>query len=395
MHQWQSRSILLILIVYSLLWLALAVRVQAQATLPQAADHYVNDYADVIEADDEGQIRTLLTELKQQTGVEVTVLTIGSIADYQQDVSAVETFAPRIFNAWGIGDKSKNNGVLILVVVKDRQMRIQLGKGYTLADDQRMQRIIDDEMLPSFRQNRYSEGIRRGALATARVVGGEAFRAPLMATTVAPAVSNLNSGAALPTPQREAPVLRIPTTDSDADKGGGLKGLLVIGGGGIIALGGAGIAWRRYQRNRPRLCSQCRIAMQRLDEQADDAFLDAGQIREELLGSIDYDVWRCPTCNRHEVERYPSFFTVYKQCPQCGYQTVESSTQTLESPTEYSEGRKQLDQRCQHCTFKQTQIVTTPRLERQTESSNISSSDSDNSSYGGGSTSGGGASGRW
>jgi uncharacterized protein len=389
MTQGQSRRLCLVIIVYSLLWLATTPGLLAQATLPQANDLYVNDYANVITPDDEVQLRTLLADLKTQTGVEATVLTIRAMADYGQDVSAVETFAPRVFNAWGIGDKSKNNGVLILVAVNDRQMRIQLGSSYTLADNARMQRIIDDEMVPAFRQERYSEGIRRGAVATARVVGGETFQmSPLVTvTTVAPGVASLNSDQAiLPTPQRAAPA---------SDRGGWNGGLLAVGGGGVAALAAAGVAWRRYQRHRPRRCPQCKVVMQRLDEQADDALLDAGQLREELLGAVDYDVWHCATCGRQEIERYPSFFTLYKQCPTCGYQTMRTTTQTLEAPTEYAEGRNQLEQRCQHCSFTHTQIVMVPRLQRQTESSSSSNSASSDNHFSGGDTSGGGASGRW
>ena len=384
----QRRRLGLAIIIYSLLWLTVMPGVLAQPTLPEARDPYVNDYAEVITADDAAQLRTLLADLKTQTGVEATVLTIRAIADSQQAVSAVDTFAPRVFNAWWIGDKSKNNGVLILVAVADRQMRIQLGSGYPPADNQRMQQIIDGEMLPAFREGQYSTGIWRGALATARALGGDAFQmtAPTAAPTNIEAVSSLDS-------ERVAPLLAQPTATND---GGSPVGLLAVGGGGIVAVVAGGVAWRRYQRYRPRRCPHCGTTMARLDDLADNAFLDAGQLREEVLGAVDYDVWRCATCSRHDIERYPTLLTLYKQCPRCGYQTVQTERQTLVAATEDTTGREQIKQSCQHCNFRHTQTVVLPKAQREAaDVDDNSSSSSSSSSFGGGSTSGGGASGRW
>lgn len=66
----------------------------------------------------------------KKTGIEAVVVTINSIGDYQTGDATIEAFATNLFNTWGIGHKKENNGVLILVAVKDRKARIELGKGY-------------------------------------------------------------------------------------------------------------------------------------------------------------------------------------------------------------------------------------------------------------------------
>jgi uncharacterized protein len=69
-----------------------------------------------------------------------------------------------VFNAWGIGDAERNDGVLILVAKSDRRVRIALGKGYSSRDDQAMQRVIDEEIVPYFQQGDDSQGVVRRAV---------------------------------------------------------------------------------------------------------------------------------------------------------------------------------------------------------------------------------------
>jgi len=156
---------------------ALLVSLVLLVSLPAAAqnypDHfekYVNDYGTVLEPKQEDEIRDWLKTL-DRSGIEMTVLTIDTMKDYGHR-GEIEPFATGLFNTWGIGDAAKNNGVLILVSRVDRQMRIELGAGYAKSFDAKMQGVIDTQMLPSFRDGDYAEGIRNGVGYTIREVTG-------------------------------------------------------------------------------------------------------------------------------------------------------------------------------------------------------------------------------
>jgi uncharacterized membrane protein YgcG len=66
----------------------------------------------------------------------------------QNTVFRIESFATNLFNTWGIGDREKSNGFMILVAVHDRRVRIELGSGYSGEMDQVMQRVMNEDMLP-------------------------------------------------------------------------------------------------------------------------------------------------------------------------------------------------------------------------------------------------------
>jgi uncharacterized protein len=165
-------------------------------------------------------------------------------------------------------------------------------------------------------------------------------------------------------------------------------------GTGAIALLGLVFGTRRYLRYRARDCVHCHRPMQRLGEAEDDAYLDGAQRTEESIGSVDYDVWHCGACDAVIVLDYSRWFSGYHRCPECRARTLRSSSTTLQSATEWSEGLVQVDERCANCSHHHTYTRTTARLSS-SSSSSWSSSSSSSSSFGGGSSSGSGSSGSW
>ena len=134
----------------------------AFAAYPQPADDYVNDFAKIIPEDSVKRLQEVLDRLEYQTGIEMTVVTVGSIYDYQTGDATIESFATNLFNAWGIGHRRANNGVLFLVAVNDRKARIELGGAYGRAYDSAMQSIMDGRIVPAFRDGAYALGIEVG-----------------------------------------------------------------------------------------------------------------------------------------------------------------------------------------------------------------------------------------
>jgi uncharacterized protein len=162
-------------------------------------------------------------------------------------------------------------------------------------------------------------------------------------------------------------------------------------GFGLVALWGA----KEWLRRRPRTCKRCRQKRRRLDEDADDAHLDAGQRREEMLASIDYDVWYCDTCDDVLVLPWQRRLSSHKTCKKCKYRTVEQRDRTLVQANYERGGKVEVTLSCAHCSHVESYTYATPQRTQTSSSSSSSSSSSGSSSFGGGSSSGGGSSGRW
>ena len=345
----------------------------AQGGYPEPTDPYVNDFAGLLTGQHAGQIRTWFAELKRETGIEAVAVTIDSIGDYNTGDTTIESFATHLFNMWGVGDKTKNNGVMILVAVRDRKVRIEVGAGYESTLNAAMQEVINEHMLPAFRRDDYSQGIYYGARAMIQKLigkwpeGGDA--APLAS----------------------APVVTRATVASAPRSNAGLEAGILTIVGATVAVGAAAFGLPRYARYRRRRCSNCKAYMTRLDETSDDVYLSSGQKVEELLETVDYDVWKCPSCGMHTLHGYNRWLSKVKPCPKCGFRTLGDTRTTLEAPTYTSGGRDQISRDCRHCEFHEEQIIVVPMLVESSSGSDSSSS----GDFGGGTSSGDGASGSW
>ena len=128
---------------------------------PVYENTYVNDYANIIGEGAEGRITSALKSLREETGIEATVLTIYTRWGFES-TGSLESFATGLFNDWGIGNAETNDGILVLVVSEDREMRVELGSGYGTAFNREAQDIIDRIFLPAFKADNYSQGIEDG-----------------------------------------------------------------------------------------------------------------------------------------------------------------------------------------------------------------------------------------
>lgn len=148
-----------------------------------------------------------------------------------------------------------------------------------------------------------------------------------------------------------------------------------------------------FFRNHPRNCKQCEKQLMKLDEQADDKYLSKGQIAEEGLKSVDYDVWLCQDCQSNENYVYRNPATKYSACSKCSFIALHlSSSRTLRSATEYNTGLREEVKICKFCGHREVKQYTIPKV---TKSSSSSGSSSSGGSWGGGRSSGGGAGSSW
>ena len=131
---------------------------------------YVSDYAGIISRDDAAVISEVSKAVKEKTGAEIAVLTVNSISPY----GSIEEYSNEVASEWGIGEKGKDNGVLIVLSKGERQVRIEVGYGLEGAiTDGISGEILDRYMMPLLKKGDYSGGLKNGALAAASVVADE------------------------------------------------------------------------------------------------------------------------------------------------------------------------------------------------------------------------------
>jgi uncharacterized protein len=145
---------------YCLLLLLLAGSARAVLEFPELTGRVV-DQAGLLSASTVQQLTRQLEQHEQETGNQVVVVTLPSLQGY-----AIEDYGYQLGRHWGIGEADHNNGVLLIVAAHERKVRIEVGYGLedTLTDA-RSHEIIQQVILPQFRNDHYSEGILLGTQA--------------------------------------------------------------------------------------------------------------------------------------------------------------------------------------------------------------------------------------
>lgn len=157
-------SIILRLILAFLIALCLALPSWAEEwPRPQGP---VGDYAKVISPQYAQAIAAASTELWQKTGAALVVATIPSL---QGDT--IEDVAVRLFQEWGIGKKGEDKGLLFLVAVKERRLRIEVGYGLEgIITDATAGAIRDQAMVPYLKKDEFGKGLYAGLAAAAQII---------------------------------------------------------------------------------------------------------------------------------------------------------------------------------------------------------------------------------
>lgn len=244
----------------ALIFLLLAAPLSAQ-DLPQWQSATVNDLADLLTPQDAVALDKALIQLRDQSGVQGTVVTLPDRARYGGG-DGLEPFATRLFNHWGVGNAQRDDGFMLLVLPGDREARIELGAGYPNDADILAQDILRGTLLPAMRTGNPTTGIRQAMQDVIRLI----------------AQPHANG----------RPAAR--------DRGGdGWVGLVVFGAFGAILLGIARKAWRR------RRCPQCGksgVLMQH--RPLHDPLPEGGHVvaREDITR-------RCPHCSWSETRQRP------------------------------------------------------------------------------------------
>jgi uncharacterized protein len=138
---------------------ALAFGVDWKALKPQG---YVSDFGRVIDAPSKAALEQYCARVEQVTGAQMALVTIPSL-----EGEPIEDVANTIFRAWGVGQKGKNEGIMLLLVINDRRSRLEVGYGLEPILPDGLVGGILREMRPALRTGQYGDAM----MAAAQTIG--------------------------------------------------------------------------------------------------------------------------------------------------------------------------------------------------------------------------------
>ena len=154
---------------------------------------FVNDYTNTINKDWKSKTEQLVAKVERETQCEIAVTVIDNLKGL-----TIEDYAVRLFEKWGIGKKDEDNGVLLLISMDERELRIEVGYGLEgVITDIEAKNIIDDVIVPRFKENNYDSGIYNGVVAIANKIyleqgkAGIAYSDPVPIAAVAGFVGSI------------------------------------------------------------------------------------------------------------------------------------------------------------------------------------------------------------
>lgn len=152
----------------SVLFVATCVSCAHAAEIPPLTGPVI-DSAGVLKEFEKTQMTTFLLAEEKTTTNQIVVLTVKTLGNDE----TIEEYAVKVFEKWKLGQKGKDNGVLIVVAVKDRTMRIEVGNGLEgVLTDAHCSQIIRNEITPKFKEEKFGEGLLAGVHAVDRSIKG-------------------------------------------------------------------------------------------------------------------------------------------------------------------------------------------------------------------------------
>ncbi len=149
--------------VASVAWASIPSDALLQKLQPQGV---VSDFAGALKPAERTALEGRAAELRRKTGAQLAVVILKSLEGGQ-----IQDFANKLFAKWGIGEKKKDNGILLLVAIEDRKFWMEVGYGLEpILPDALAGRVLDEKLVPAFKQQRYGEGLAEAVNRTAEII---------------------------------------------------------------------------------------------------------------------------------------------------------------------------------------------------------------------------------
>jgi uncharacterized protein len=141
----------------------------SQPAIPELWGTRIHDESHVLSQDFVSRLEQYLKSGEDSTSNQIAVLVIPTLDDYP-----IEDYTLKVSEKWKLGQKGKDNGVLLFVAIDDRKVRIEVGYGLEgVLTDALSSQIIRNELAPYFRQGNYEQGIAAAVQAISKAIRGE------------------------------------------------------------------------------------------------------------------------------------------------------------------------------------------------------------------------------
>ena len=132
--------------------------IKVNALVDATDKFYINDYANILSEDTEKYILEHSASLAEKTKAQIVVVTVKNL-----EGKDLESYATELFRKFKIGDKERNNGLLLLLALEEREFRVEVGYGLEgLLPDGLTGRYQDEYIIPYLKEDKWDEGIKNG-----------------------------------------------------------------------------------------------------------------------------------------------------------------------------------------------------------------------------------------
>ena len=324
--------------------IAKAITVQDVPNPRQVNGGWISDGAEILSSQTEIEINRQIERLEQKNGTEIAVVTIPSTPP---DIFP-RTFAIKLFNYWGIGKATADNGVLLFVSVEDRRIEIITGRGIeNKLSPRQVRKIIDQEITPAYKNQDFDQGTLLGVDAMIAV---------------------------LASPKRFWRFLVFSSLGIIAFRR--LLYRYLAERNRMLLEPGQNLKLYKSDRYRKVYCAQCAQPMIKMTT---SELTNAQQIAKKI-GSTIYGAYECPNC-QPEIECLITYESPrdgkFKTCRECEAQTITTSKKVTKKATTKTKGKITHYQQCHCCGVQKEYQRKIPRI----KTSRSSSSNLDHSSY--------------
>lgn len=334
----------------------------------QKADRtrYVSDPKGYLSTATRATIDSLLSDIRRQTSAEVAFVIIDKMEPAGN--IDIDTYGTELFEQWGIGDKDKDNGVLMLVSIDDRKFVLRPGYGAEgVLPDMICREITENKLVPAMKAEDYDRGMLEVAREIHKTMTDKRYREELKADIEARKSEEwfnllyfiMAFAAVLTLALAAVLIIKLARRKgmSPYEKYLEMRPLkpVVL----VCCFFGLGLPLLVYLplvyllnkwRDGVHLCPNCKARMNKLDEESDNKYLTPAQDAEERFDSVDYDVWLCPDCGETDVYPYANSNSVLKECPNCHARTLRQlQDRIVQQPTPSREGRGVREFVCLNC----------------------------------------------
>lgn len=324
------------------------------------ANCYVANQDAILSSSATDRINQLLHSLNQKTGIEIAVVAING----EQTTSARDV-SMELFDAWKIGKKGEDNGIIIILTKASREVFIRTGYGVEgILTDALSTRIVNNYMIPYFKEGKWDEGFLSGVSQIVRTLeksyenNSKSYENKtknyfifslfyliisliyliLAIILIYKGYSHISNNYKLEKikalKQKSLPWL--------------IVGIVFFPALLLLLVWVNFVAKRKIRLSKVK-CS-CGCNMRRLSEKEEDKYLSRKAQIEEEIGSKDYDVWLCEKCGNTVIYPYDKILTNYSECPSCKAKTYyKQSEKVMRYPTSFRNGVMRKTYRCKNC----------------------------------------------